>query len=193
MARPVQKLRGTRAQNAVLTLPPGVLVVLTDTGELVVHDGAAQGGHVVGRKNLIEVITPPQITASQNDYDPAGLGQAGLALISSNADRDVTGLAAQFAAGAFRRELRLLNIGAHTITLKDDAVASTAANRFLFGADSVLSTGQSATIVYDADVSRWRLIASTAGSPVADKAITYDKLSNPVRGALALATLDKLW
>jgi len=42
----VQKLRGTAAQNAAVTLPEGVIVYLTDTKQLAVHDGSTAGGTI---------------------------------------------------------------------------------------------------------------------------------------------------
>ena len=45
---PVQKLRGTAAQNAAVTLAEGVIVYLTDTYQIAVHDGSTAGGHIFG-------------------------------------------------------------------------------------------------------------------------------------------------
>lgn len=43
---PRQKLRGTKSQNAAQTLSAGVLVYLTDTKEVSMHDGSTPGGTI---------------------------------------------------------------------------------------------------------------------------------------------------
>lgn len=64
---PVQKLRLTSAQNAALTLPEGVLVYVTDTKQLCVHDGITPGGvnigltsgaqNIAGEKTFTDLLT----------------------------------------------------------------------------------------------------------------------------------------
>lgn len=102
-------------------------------------------------------LTPPQITANQNDYAPApGTGVAfNVAYrlrINSDAARDITGLT----GGADGRELFITNTGSFAITLKNASGSSTAANRFEMGADVILGSNVSVLIQYDGTSSRWR-------------------------------------
>jgi hypothetical protein len=53
---PIQKLRGTAAQNAAVTLPAGVIVYLTDTKQLAVHDGSTAGGTIYSATELQKVV-----------------------------------------------------------------------------------------------------------------------------------------
>ncbi|MFO1100241.1 MAG: DUF2793 domain-containing protein [Xanthobacteraceae bacterium] len=111
-------------------------------------------------------ISPPQITADQNDYDPTGLSTASVLRLASNAARKITGLA----GGLDGRLIVLENVGANAITIaKDDGATSTAANRFAFSFDVVLAPNQAALIQYDGTAARWRLLAAPA-----DGALRYD-------------------
>jgi hypothetical protein len=97
-------------------------------------------------------ISPAQITADQNDYNPAGLPAAGILRLSSDASRNVTGLQ----GGADGRVIAIVNVGSNPIVLKDQSAASTATNRFLFGADLTLAANGAVLLWYDASSSRWR-------------------------------------
>lgn len=68
---------------------------------------------------------PAQITANQNDYNPALTSNAQMIHVSSDAARDITGWV--LATG---RVLKVRNRGAFTITLKHQNGGSAAANRF---------------------------------------------------------------
>lgn len=99
-------------------------------------------------------ITPTQITADQNDYNPTGLSTATvLRLSTDNDNRKITGLV----GGADGRVLVLLNVGSYDLVLTDENSASTAANRFAFGGvEALIPSGSSATLIYDATASRWK-------------------------------------
>lgn len=102
---------------------------------------------------LVGDLTPSQITANQNDYNPASLSTASVLRLSSDASRDITGLA----GGSDGRVIVLLNRGAQNIVLKHESVSSTAANRFKFpgSVDMTMIPGASITLIYDATDSRW--------------------------------------
>lgn len=106
---------------------------------------------------LTGVISPAQITGDQNNYSPTGLATASTLRINADAARTVTGLA----GGATGRVLIIENVGAHTITLADQSASSTAANRFLFGADLAIPADRSVILRYDGTTTRWRLAART--------------------------------
>jgi hypothetical protein len=109
--------------------------------------------------SLSGVIAPPQITANQNDYNPAGAAFASVMQLSSDATRSISGLA----GGADGRIVSLINVGSQPITLLDQNAASSAANRFTLGSDLTIPAKQAAMLRYDGTASRWQAIASAAG------------------------------
>lgn len=100
-------------------------------------------------------ITPTQIAANTDNYAPTGNATASVFRLSTDASRNLTGIA----NGADGRLILLINVGSFDIVLKND-VTSTAANRFLFGADFTLAAGQALQLIYDATASRWRQLNS---------------------------------
>jgi hypothetical protein len=104
-------------------------------------------------------ISPSQITADQNDYNPAGLAQASTLRLSSDASRAVTGLS----GGGDGRVIAIINVGSHDIVLKDASTSSAAGNRFDFGADLTLGAKKAALLWYDAADSRWKPWAVASG------------------------------
>lgn len=98
------------------------------------------------------ILTPAQITADQNDYNPANLSTATILRLSSDTPfRALTGIA----GGAAGRMLVLVNAGTSVIQLRRESASSTAANRFGFPADLRLEPQASITIHYDATLARW--------------------------------------
>ncbi len=108
---------------------------------------------------LTGVISPPQITANQNDYNPSGVATASVLQVFSDAARSISGLA----GGAEGRVVSLINIGSQPIALLDESASSTAANRFTLGASLTLPAKQAALLRYDGTATRWRLVAGTTG------------------------------
>lgn len=104
-------------------------------------------------------ISPAQITANQDDYNPTGLADASVLRLSTDASRNITSIA----GGADGRVLLILNVGSFNIVLKDDDGATgTAGNRFAFSGDVTLAGDQGAIIWYDSTSSRWRIFATSA-------------------------------
>lgn len=99
-------------------------------------------------------LTPSQITGNQNDYSPTGLSSAGSLRLSTDASRNITGLA----TGIADREIRIFNVGAQDIVLTNADAASVAANRFLFGANVTLNANESILLWYDATTPGWRAV-----------------------------------
>lgn len=99
-------------------------------------------------------ISPTQIAANTDNYAPTGYATAGIMRLSTDASRNLTGIA----GGADGRILLLLNIGSFNLVLKDD-VTSTAANRFQLSGDVTLGADEGALLWYDSTSSRWRLAA----------------------------------
>lgn len=98
--------------------------------------------------------SPAQITADQNDYN---LGTGTFFRLSSNASRNITGLA----NGADGRMVYLVNVGANNIVLQNQNAGSTDANKIITGtgADVTLAPDNAATLIYDATTQRWRILS----------------------------------
>jgi len=103
-------------------------------------------------------IAPAQITADQNDYAPAGFATTFVLHVSSDASRNITGLA----GGADGRVIVIENNGTQNIVLKDESASSLAANRFAFSADITLAPDTSVMLHYDS--SRWHALALSSGT-----------------------------
>jgi hypothetical protein len=108
---------------------------------------------------LTGVISPPQITANQNDYSPTGIAAASVLQLSSDALRTISG----FAGGAEGRVVSIVNVGSQPIALSDEGTASSAANRFALGSNLTIASKQAAMLRYDGGAARWRLISGAAG------------------------------
>ena len=102
---------------------------------------------------IAEELTPPQITANQNNYNPANFSTSNVLRLSTNASRDITGLA----SGVQGRVVMIHNVGTNPIVLKNENASSTAANRFALNADVTISQSETLTLRYDGASSRWRL------------------------------------
>lgn len=115
----------------------------------------APGTNITEDLALTGDISPAQITADQNDYNPTGLATASVIRLSGDSSfRTITGLA----GGADGRVVMLHNISSNSILLANQNTASTAANRFdLGGMNLPLLGGNLITLQYDSTSSRWRL------------------------------------
>lgn len=113
---------------------------------------------VAGTFALSGDISPAQITADQNDYNPTGLSGASVIRITTDSTlRTITGLA----GGADGRVVCIDYIsGSGGLKLADDSASSTAANRFDLAADVTLTAPCIAVLKYDATSSRWRVMAA---------------------------------
>jgi len=105
-------------------------------------------------------ITPSQITADQNDYNPTNLATSSVLRISTDASRNITGLQ----GGSDGRLIWVYNVGSFAAVLKDESASSTAANRFGFGADLTLGSKQGAALIYDSTGQRWRQVGGPSSS-----------------------------
>ena len=108
------------------------------------------------------VLTPPQITSDQDDYDPTGLASASVLRLSSDASRNITGLA----GGSNGCLLLIHNVGSQALVLRDESTSSIATNRFALTADLALSPDAVALLQYDGTSARWRAVAGGGGSGV---------------------------
>ncbi len=128
-------------------------------------------------------ISPSQITANQNDYNPSGLSGAVILRLNTDASRDITGLQ----GGADGRVITIVNVGTNPMVLKAESTSSSAANRFGFEADLTLASKASCLLAYDNTASRWRCIgasraAAAGGSTLTATYVGYGDGSNALTG-----------
>jgi parallel beta-helix repeat protein len=100
-------------------------------------------------------LTPAQITADQNNYNPSELIDAAVLRLDTDASRTLTGLA----GGTDGRCMIIHNIGSNNLVFSEENASSTAANRFQFGV--TLASDESLFMRYDGVTTRWRLISTT--------------------------------
>jgi hypothetical protein len=104
------------------------------------------------------VPVSPALTTNQNDWAP---GVADVYFVTSTGNVTITGLVANANNGFSTTIINTNASGGSTITLAHESSSSTAANRFTspFGANVILyGGGGSATLVYHAGSSRWRIL-----------------------------------
>ena len=113
-------------------------------------------GIIVSSFALSGVLSPSQITANQDNYSPTDLATSTVLRLSTDASRNITGLA----GGSSGRVISIVNVGSNNLVLKkDDGATSTAANRFDFANDVTLGAKHGCILIYDSTSSRWRLIS----------------------------------
>lgn len=152
---------------------------------------------------LAGVLTPALIGADQNDYNPAGLATATvLRLDASTPGFNITGLA----GGAAGRVLVVYNIGSFPITLKNEDVSSTAANRFVGAFETQLQTNSVVFLQYDSTALRWRVnsggahVSGALGSTWKFDSATVDadpgqkffRLNNATQGSSTFMYVDDI-
>jgi len=102
------------------------------------------------------VISPPQITANQDDYTPTGWSAADIVRLDLNANRDITG----FGAVTNYKRKTLFNItNNRRLKIKNNNAGSLAANRVLCvdNKDYDLKKNGVVVIIYDDLVGAWRI------------------------------------
>jgi hypothetical protein len=100
----------------------------------------------------------PSLTSSQNDWSP---GVADVYFVTTTDNVNITGLAASAHNGFSVTIINTNAAGGSTVTLAHESSSSAAANRFTspFGSNVILyGGGGSATLVYHAASSRWRIL-----------------------------------
>jgi hypothetical protein len=125
---------------------------ISSTGLAKFHYGQEEAGQTL----RTGVISPTQIVANTDNWNPTNLATANVIRINVDAARNITGIVAQ-TSGTM---LLLYNTTTFTITLKHD-VTSTAANRF-YGPGDVdfsLTAHRSVWVRYDGTHSRWTIIS----------------------------------
>lgn len=107
------------------------------------------------------VISPAALSSNQNNYSPTGISNATIIRLSATTVLNITGLV----GGINGRRIVLVNTSNNPITLVNQSLLSTAANRFLLGGSNVtLVNGSVVNLVYDGVDSRWRVQGGTGGA-----------------------------
>ena len=136
------------------------------TAETLAVDGATEFGGP-WTKPQAAVITPPQITADQNDYRPRFLETAIWLRLSTDASRTITGIHRSLESGldAFRW-LCIANIGNFDIVLSHNDVLSQSRNRFGCpgGVDLTIQTSECVWLWYDNNSANWRVVAGSGAA-----------------------------
>jgi len=98
-------------------------------------------------------VSPTQITANQNNYNP---GTSRYYRLTTDASRTITGLSISQLSG---QECEIWNVGSNNLVLAHQSTSSTAANRFISvsGADVTIAPEGIALLRYDGVSSRWRV------------------------------------
>ena len=133
---------------------------------VVIRDETIPGANTALRvgtvlENIVNgtIITPPNLGADANDYNPAGLADATVirqaASGGGGGPRRITGIVAPPLGD--NRTITIYSLGTKDLSLRDNDAGSIAANRFLLAADVTILVERSRTIWYDHIVQRWRL------------------------------------
>ena len=131
------------------------ITITDDVGNNEVDVDLASNVAIGGTLGLTGDISPTQLTADQNDYNPTSLSSASvLRLDADSSFRTITGLQ----GGADGRILKLMNISANTILLANQNTNSSSGNRFDFGGyDMPLFSGGYLDLIYDSTSTKWRV------------------------------------
>jgi hypothetical protein len=145
--------------------------------DIATYMGSANGAPELGRRSN-NGINQNNVTLSGtlNDYNPSFNFSTDVLRCNLSSDTDITGLLCAwydptlYPGQAFSREMKIVNAGSGSLTLKHQSSGSVAPNRFLMsvGTDIVLSANEGAWIYYDVNLTRWRawkLAAPTTGIP----------------------------
>ena len=135
----------------------GTKVVLADAdGDLdavTPSDEFALSGSAI-TTNFGTAISPSQLTAMTNNWNPTGLSTAWIIRVDGDAAFQII---SGITAPTTNKRLALWNVGSNAVLLPTENQSSSAANRFSFGRDVVLFPGKVVEIVYDLTSARWRL------------------------------------
>lgn len=130
--------------------------VIATNGITVLGDGPA----AFSRAFILDgIISPSQITANQNNYNPTGLSTNSEVRLSSDASRTITGIVGRDHGGI----LRIVNVGSNPIVLASDSASSLATNRISLVSDVTLAANEVITLKYDLVSGKWRPWSTRGG------------------------------
>lgn len=133
------------------------------------------------------IITPAQITADQNNYNPAGFATATIVRVSGdNGIRAITSLTAQSAGN----EKKIINVGAFPLYFPGESPNGAAANRLSITKDVFLFPAQSIDITYDAVLSRWTIADQEIKSDLINGVYINDNYGTGSNGTYPLLLIN---
>lgn len=142
-------------------------------------------------------LDPAALTASVNDYAPAGIGESTLVYLTADGDYSITGLAAEPYSGAgnaANRVARFYNATTNrTFSFPGNDTGSAAANRFAHSGTVSIGRGESIEFTYDRAALLWRMTGrvSSGGTtlPVDDgTAVVKGSLDSTKQGRFEVDT-----
>ena len=152
------------SNKASVTAVAGMDILVDDSGTLKKVDAddflsAGSGLDVLETATLDgSIITPAQLLADQDDYNPTGFSTCQMIRQDINGDRVITGFVAP--AAGVNRIFGINNLsGSSNIKFKNNDSGSVAANRLLIrddGPDKSIHENETAILWYDHTSSRWR-------------------------------------
>lgn len=99
-----------------------------------------------------QIKTTATLSADKDNFGGPESVSYGMFRISSSLAVNITGLG----QGTDGRIVRFHNVGAYTITLKDESASSATANRFALSMDLPIAPDECVALQYDATSQRWR-------------------------------------
>jgi hypothetical protein len=148
----VQGAAGSSGQlqfNSGGTLAGATGVTTDGAGNVVITGNLEVQGNLIGSGDgpaefnravvFAGILSPAQLTANQNDYNPTGLSTNSALRLTSDASRNITGIVGRDNGGL----LRIVNVGANPIVLQNENAGSVATNRLSLGADITLVANES--------------------------------------------------
>ncbi len=124
-----------------------------NSGKYLTTDGSTPSWATVSGGASYDVISPSQLTATTNDWNPTGLSTASLIRVTgNNGFRMITGITAPSSG----KRLTITNVGSYSLMLTKEDGNSTAANRFDIDRDFTLCPSHSIDLFYDPTSARWK-------------------------------------
>ncbi|MBK6930169.1 MAG: hypothetical protein IPH12_04635 [Saprospirales bacterium] len=169
----------TAERTAITTPATGLLAFDSDTNTFWFYNGTAWeqliSASIAAGPN---VITPPQLTASAHNYNPAGFGNATIVRISGDIGFQMI---SGFNAETNGEEKTIVNVGNYPVYLAPEHSGSTAANRISYFEEVVIPPGTSCRVLYDGVISRWRPLTPPCPNYMHSKrSVHYDKSAGKI-------------
>lgn len=148
--------------NGVITVNSATATVVGVEYDPTIAGSTAAQYHFAWRHNLGGIvwnssISPAQITANTDDYNPTGWYGATILRVTTDASRNLTSLT----GGTNGRIAFIKNVGSFNLVVKnDDGATGTAANRFDISPEINLKPKQVGMFIYDGTSSRWRALGN---------------------------------
>ena len=154
---------GSSNAGALVNFPGGTKEVYTVIPAAVAQgiewDGTLRHGYFTGELKggglfATGIDTPATLTVNTNDWAPQITNRSRIRA-SCNAGIAVTGMA----GGTDGKIIYLTNVGANTLTIRDESTSSVAGNRFSMNGDQLLPAGTTIQFIYDSLLTRWSMVS----------------------------------